>query len=95
MIAFICPPLELNPLFNHFCEVFYYLSKIDQNIILYLDNNENELNDFQKKMIKGLNVKYIKDLNDDQLFFMMVEDNIDILVSMYGHYKRKDILLKN
>ena len=93
-IAFLFSPKERTPSFNSFTNILKYLSRIDNNIILYVDNVEEELSIYQKDCIKNLKINYIRDLDDDTLFNSMVNENIDIIVSMYGHYKRYNILLR-
>lgn len=93
-IAFLFSPKDKTPSLNSFFNVLKYLSRIDNTIILYIDNSEDELNSYEKDCIKNLNVNYIKNQDNDALFLKILNDNIDILVSMYGHYNRYNILLR-
>jgi predicted O-linked N-acetylglucosamine transferase (SPINDLY family) len=92
IIAFLCIPIETSPVFFHFIKIYYYLSKLRNNIILILDNNEEDLNEFMKFMLKDLKIIYIKDLDDNSAYEKIKFENIDILISQYGHYKRLNIL---
>ena len=93
-IAFLLIDVLASPNFSHFSQIYYYLSKINKDIILYLDNDESDLNEYSKKMIKDFNIFYIKNLSDDELYEKMKLENIDILICMYGHYKRYNIILR-
>jgi hypothetical protein len=93
-IAFLCIGNNVSPLFNLFKDVLFYLSKINKNIILYLDNTEDELDEYSKNRIKGLTIYYVKNLNDNDLYEKIKVDNIDILITMYAHYQRYNVLLR-
>ena len=93
-IAFLFSPKDKTPSLNSFFNVLKYLSIIDNTIILYIDNLEEELTSYEKDCIKNLTVNYIKNIEDDALFLKMMNENIDILISMYGHYNRYNILLR-
>ena len=93
-IAFLCIPIEKSPNFYHFLEVYYYLSQLNPSIIFFLDNKEEDLNDYAKLLLKNCNLHFVKDLNDDELYDKIKLENIDILINQYGHYQRMNILLR-
>jgi len=93
-IAILSIGINSSPNFYHFIEVYYYLSKINKDIKIFLENKEEDLNDYCKKMLKDIKVYYIKDLDNNQVYDLIKLENIDILLSMYGHFTRYDILLR-
>ncbi len=92
-IGFLHLEWTKSPVFNCIIEVFFYLSKIDSDISLFINNNENELNEYQKDKIKNLKIFYIKDKSDDDVIDIMKKENIDILYSVYGEFDRKNVIL--
>lgn len=93
-IAILSIGINSSPIMYNFIEVYYYLSKINKDIIIFLENKEEDLNDYCKKMLKDIKIYYIKDLDNDQVYDLIKLENIDILLSMYGHFTRYDILLR-
>jgi hypothetical protein len=93
-IAFLCIPIEKSPIFYVYIEIFYHLSKLNPSIIIFLDNKEEDLNEYSKLLLKNCTVYFVKDLNDDELYDKIKLENIDILISNYGHFQRMNILLK-
>ena len=83
-----------SPVFYHFLEVYYYLSQIDNNLILFLDNSENELNEYDKKMLANIELHCVKDLSDDELCDLIHSKEINKLICQYGHYNRVNIMYK-
>ena len=93
-IAFLCIPIEKSPVFYVYIEIFYYLSILHPNIIIFLDNKKEDLNEYATLLLKKCTLYFIKDLNDDELYDKIKLENIDILISQYGHFQRMNILLR-
>jgi len=92
-IAFLCIPIEKSPVFYVYIEIFYYLSILHPNIIIFLDNNKEDLNEYTE-LLKNCTLYFVKDLKDDELYDKIKSENIDILISHYGHLQRMKILLR-
>lgn len=81
-----------SPCFYHFIEVYYFLSQINKKIVFFLDNNLNELNEYDKEMLKDVELHCVKDLDDNKLCDLIKSKNINKLICQNVHYQRINIL---
>lgn len=86
-------PKNASPGFKNFRMQIRYLSK-NFNLYLFIDNNEDEMDDIDKEILKKLeNVYYVGSMDDKSLSELIYEKKLTILISIYGFYKRKIMIL--
>jgi hypothetical protein len=86
-------PKASSPGFKNFRSIIKYLKNLF-NIYLFLDNTESELDNNDKMFIDGVTeVHYISKSSNIELSKLIHEKKLTILISIYGFYRRKDVIL--
>jgi len=86
-------PKNASPGFKNFRGIIQYLKK-HFNIYLFLENNENDLDEDDLIFIKDVTeVHYISNKTDEEVSDLIYNKNLTILVAIYGFYKRKNVML--
>lgn len=92
-LGFYILPKNVSPGFKNFRAIIPYLAK-EYDLYLFLDN-DNSLNDtYDEIFFKNVNVFYVNNLNSNDLYNLIKSKDINVLIYIYGFYKRKELVIK-
>jgi len=86
-------PKHASPGFKNFRRILNFI-KDKFDIYLFLDNKKEDLDDDDMEFIKDINnIFYLSNLTDNAVADLMYEKKLTMLISIYGFYMRKNVML--
>tara|TARA_B100000902_G_C27302203_1_gene913481 strand:- start:1029 stop:2522 length:1494 start_codon:yes stop_codon:yes gene_type:complete len=86
-------PKDASPGFKNFRRILNFI-KDKFDIYLFLDNKKEDLDDDDMEFIKDINnTFYLSNLTDKEVADLIYDKKLTILLSIYGFYMRKEVML--
>ena len=86
-------PKNKSPGFNNFRAIVPYLSK-EFNLFFFLDNDKSIIDKYDKAFFKNATIYYVNNMSDNEIFNLITNCDLTLLIYIYGFYQRKELVLK-